>query len=117
MCPKGVNGPIVGAQMSDLELLSHPAGMGILADENNILKIEGSEELRSEFSPNLRLDSSTPIMLQDDDLQVWDLGGRAVVPGLVDAHTHLIWSGDRSSEIALRQQGCLLYTSPSPRDS
>ena len=105
MCPKGVNGPIVGAQMSDLELLSHPAGMGILADENNILKIEGSEELRSEFSPNLRLDSSTPIMLQDDDLQVWDLGGRAVVPGLVDAHTHLIWSGDRSSEIALRQQG------------
>jgi len=24
-----------------------------------------------------------------------DLGGRAVVPGLVDAHTHLLWAGDR----------------------
>ena len=24
-----------------------------------------------------------------------DLGGRAVVPGLVDPHTHAVWAGDR----------------------
>ena len=105
MDPKGTEGPIVGAQMSDLEQIAHPSGLGILADENNILKIDDSEELHSEFSSNIILSSSKPTMVQDGDLQVWDLAGRAVVPGLVDAHTHLIWSGDRSNEIALRQQG------------
>ena len=43
MDPKGTEGPIVGAQMSDLEQIAHPSGLGILADENNILKIDDSE--------------------------------------------------------------------------
>jgi imidazolonepropionase len=34
-----------------------------------------------------------------------DAGGLAVVPGFVDAHTHMVWMGDRSSEYALRAQG------------
>ncbi len=34
-----------------------------------------------------------------------DLEGAAVVPGLVDAHTHLIWAGDRLDEYVLRSQG------------
>tara|TARA_B100001750_G_scaffold196395_1_gene168556 strand:+ start:63 stop:1379 length:1317 start_codon:yes stop_codon:yes gene_type:complete len=103
--PKGVDGPIVGHKMSDLEQLSHPSGMGILADENIILEISDSEELMAEYSPDIKLDSSKPAMVRDGELEVWDLAGRAVVPGLVDAHSHLIWAGDRSSEVALRQQG------------
>ena len=34
-----------------------------------------------------------------------DAGGLAVIPGFVDAHTHMIWMGDRSAEYALRARG------------
>jgi imidazolonepropionase len=34
-----------------------------------------------------------------------DVGGRAVVPGFVDAHTHLVFAGDRSAEFAARMAG------------
>jgi imidazolonepropionase len=34
-----------------------------------------------------------------------DLGGRAVVPGFVDSHTHLVFAGDRGSEFAARMAG------------
>jgi imidazolonepropionase len=36
---------------------------------------------------------------------VLDARGRAVVPGLVDAHTHPVWLGDRGEEIARRLAG------------
>jgi imidazolonepropionase len=34
-----------------------------------------------------------------------DLGGRAVVPGLVDPHTHAIWGGDRLADFEARSAG------------
>ena len=34
-----------------------------------------------------------------------DVDGRAVVPGFVDAHTHLVFAGDRSAEFAARMAG------------
>ena len=34
-----------------------------------------------------------------------DAQGRVVMPGLVDAHTHAIWAGDRAAEFELRLQG------------
>ena len=34
-----------------------------------------------------------------------DLGGRVVLPGLVDCHTHLVYAGDRADEHALRLAG------------
>ncbi len=34
-----------------------------------------------------------------------DAGGRAVVPGFVDAHTHLVFAGDRADEFADRLRG------------
>lgn len=34
-----------------------------------------------------------------------DCGGRAVLPGLVDAHTHLVFAGDRSEEFVVRSTG------------
>ncbi len=35
----------------------------------------------------------------------FDVGGRAVVPGFVDAHTHLVFAGDRSDEFCRRLRG------------
>ena len=34
-----------------------------------------------------------------------DIGGRAVIPGFVDSHSHLVFAGDRSAEFAARMTG------------
>jgi imidazolonepropionase len=34
-----------------------------------------------------------------------DVGGRAVIPGFVDSHSHLVFAGDRSREFAARMAG------------
>ncbi|HEX4687929.1 MAG TPA: imidazolonepropionase [Nocardioides sp.] len=34
-----------------------------------------------------------------------DVGGRAVVPGFVDSHSHLVFAGDRAAEFAARMAG------------
>ena len=34
-----------------------------------------------------------------------DAGGKVVMPGFVDPHTHLVWAGDRADEFSLRLQG------------
>jgi imidazolonepropionase len=55
----------------------------------------------------------------EDDLIAWigaaaeapaadkgiDVGGRAIIPGFVDSHSHLIFAGDRGSEFAARMTG------------
>ena len=40
----------------------------------------------------------------DADARV-DLGGRAVIPGFVDSHSHLVFAGDRGAEFAARMTG------------
>jgi len=58
-------------------------------------------------------------VVTDDDRIVWigpnaeapqaderlDAGGRAVIPGFVDSHAHLVFAGDRSAEFAARMSG------------
>lgn len=34
-----------------------------------------------------------------------DAGGRAVIPGLIDCHTHLVYGGDRAGEFEMRIRG------------
>lgn len=34
-----------------------------------------------------------------------DVGGRAVVPGIVDPHTHAVWAGDRLADFEARSSG------------
>ncbi|OOV13482.1 imidazolonepropionase [Deinococcus sp. LM3] len=38
-------------------------------------------------------------------VQEYDLGGVAVVPGLIDPHTHAVWAGDRLADFEARVQG------------
>ncbi|MGB1549577.1 MAG: imidazolonepropionase, partial [Candidatus Poseidoniaceae archaeon] len=61
----------------------------ILVEDHIIRKVAESEELKSEFS----------------SAEIIDLEGNAVIPGLVDSHTHLLWAGDRSREVSWRQRG------------
>jgi imidazolonepropionase len=39
------------------------------------------------------------------DMTALDCGGRAVIPGFVDAHTHVVFAGDRSDEFRRRMEG------------
>jgi imidazolonepropionase len=36
---------------------------------------------------------------------VIDIGGRAIIPGFVDSHSHLVFAGDRGTEFAARMTG------------
>jgi imidazolonepropionase len=42
---------------------------------------------------------------QGSATEITDLGGRAVVPGLVDPHTHAVWAGERLADFEGRTQG------------
>lgn len=39
------------------------------------------------------------------EADIVDAGGRAVIPGFVDSHTHLVFGGDRAEEFAARMAG------------
>ena len=42
---------------------------------------------------------------ESSEAEFVDVGQRAIVPGFIDAHNHLIWSGDRFNEHRLRMEG------------
>ena len=44
-------------------------------------------------------------LLATGDAEVVDAGGRVVTPGFVDAHTHLIFGGNRANEFEMRCEG------------
>ena len=41
--------------------------------------------------------------------RVLDVRGKTIVPGMVDAHTHPVWAGDRVHEFALKVSPFLRY--------
>ena len=81
--------PLVGLEMSSSDQI-YPAGHGFVIENGKFSLIAPSEEIISEYGQ----ESVTN-----------DLSGRAIIPGFVDAHTHLLWDGDRSREMRMRQQG------------
>jgi len=91
--------PLSGNKLLDRGSLVHPAGMGIMIDDSSIVKIAPMQELVEEFAPWY------PAKNMNGDVEVIDVEGGAVVPGFVDSHTHLVWSGDRSNELGMRISG------------
>lgn len=89
-------GALTGADMSDNESLTSPAGKGIVVIDGVIESIRESAVLEEEYGSDGQ---------NSDELRVVSLDGHAVIPGLVDGHNHLIWAGDRSNELTLKQQG------------
>ena len=51
------------------------------------------------------IDISNTYSLNSEKANVISLGGRSIIPGLVDSHSHLIWAGDRSREIRWKLMG------------
>ena len=89
-----INSPLTGTDMSNTESLVLHGENGILIERDFISKISSSEELAVEFGTE---DNST--------LRVIDCQGKAIIPGFVDSHTHLLWGGDRANEMQLRHNG------------
>ena len=95
-----ISEPLFGHDMIDIDANTLPPGYGILTQDSRIYCIKDSESLQSEFAP--WWDGSNNEL---DGIRVVDAAGRAIIPGLVDSHTHLLWGGDRSSELRLRPAG------------
>ena len=81
------DGPIVGKIHDNSEYVFEE-GLAILISDYMISRIGDSEELVSEYT----------------GIEIIDLEGKAVIPGLVDSHTHLLWAGDRSREVGWKQR-------------
>ena len=99
--------PLNGADMSSTDELVSEPGSAILIEDGIISKIGGTDELISEHAPDILHTTTTkPTRVSTDlDLQVFNISGLSIVPGFVDAHTHLLWAGDRSRELRWRLDG------------
>jgi len=85
-CVTMAGGPRRGERLADPAILDNAA---IVISDDKILEVGNSEELLSRYPLAERIDAA----------------GMAVVPGLVDPHTHLVWAGDRANEFEMRLQG------------
>lgn len=83
--PRGTS-PQSGASQGDLMLLENA---WIAVDEGRIHAVGSAESLLADFSPD----------------EIVDAGGRLVTPGLVDAHTHLVFGGWRQHELGMKLKG------------
>jgi len=79
--------PRVGAEMRELGLIEDAA---LLIEDGRIAAVGTYAELRSRIAP---------------DATVVDAEGRCVTPGFVDAHTHLVFAGNRAAEFEQRIAG------------
>ncbi|HEX6284084.1 MAG TPA: imidazolonepropionase [Pyrinomonadaceae bacterium] len=79
--------PRVGAEMRDVGIVAPGA---LLVSETRIERIGSTDEIEK---------------LIDSECEVVDAGGRVVLPGFVDAHTHPVFAGTRVGEFEERIKG------------
>ncbi|MEO7971123.1 MAG: imidazolonepropionase [bacterium] len=79
--------PRVGPELRQLSII---ADGGLLVRDGHIAKVGTRAEIER---------------LIDNDCEVVDAGGRIVLPGFVDAHTHPVFAGTRANEFEERSQG------------
>ena len=88
------NAPLVGQDMLDDKWVIVD-GKAIIIEDNQIIEIVDSQSALDDYSSHTN-DSNTTML---------NANGKAVIPGLIDSHTHIVWGGDRSREVRLRLQG------------
>ena len=86
-------GPLVGQEMLNDNWIM-PVGKAIVVKDNLIQEIVDSKDALDDYQSH-----------QDNAVNLLDISGKAIIPGLIDSHTHLVWGGDRSREVRLKQQG------------
>ncbi len=84
--PAHDSGPQRGAALGDLGLIPDGA---LAVRDGRVIAAGPSAELRARFQAQSEIDA----------------GGRCVLPGFVDPHTHLPWRGDRAGEFEQRLAG------------
>ena len=82
----GRDGPQRGGALGTLDVIE---GGAVAVDDGAIVACGPAATLESRYRATETLDA----------------GGRCVVPGFVDPHTHLPWAGDRAGEFELRVGG------------
>ncbi len=71
-------------------------GKAIIIDGNTIEDVQDSSDALDDYESHSNYSQKVKLV---------DVNGRAVIPGLIDSHSHLVWGGDRSREVRLKQQG------------
>jgi imidazolonepropionase len=98
VCRQGEQRKVGKDQMNDLAILEGTAGdyCSMVVDQDGRIKAVGRE------SQLQQLDWYSSASYEQDI----DLGGQsAIVPGLVDGHTHPVWAGDRVHEFEWKLAG------------
>ncbi|MBN1977771.1 MAG: imidazolonepropionase [Anaerolineae bacterium] len=84
--PSHDGGPQRGHRLGDLGLVEDGA---VACADGRIVAAGPTAEVRADWQAAVELDAS----------------GQVVCPGFVDAHTHVVWAGDRADEFVQRVQG------------
>ena len=82
----GPKRPRVGTELSELGIIRDG---GMLIRDGKIERVGPSDEIEKNVG----------------DAEVVDAGGRVVMPGFVDAHTHLVFAGNRLDDFERRARG------------
>src|SRR6202162_3840349 len=93
----GPRGPRVGKELSALGII--PDG-GILIRDGKIDAVGPSDEIEKNLTA-----LSRQVSRRASEPEVVDLGGRVALPGFVDAHTHLVFGGNRLDDFERRARG------------
>ena len=82
----GPKRPRIGTELSALGIICHG---GMLVRDGKIERVGSTDEIETNVG----------------DAEIVDAGGRVVMPGFVDAHTHLVFAGNRLDDFERRARG------------
>src|SRR5947209_9975022 len=93
----GPKRPRVGDELGELQIIRDG---GILIRDGRIEAVGPSDEIEKNLNAK-----SIQVSERSTDIEIIDLGGRVVLPGFVDAHTHLVFGGNRLDDFERRARG------------